>query len=111
MSIERRKSRRMDLSVAVELKQIANQAEKKSETVQVVNLSKSGVGFESDKELNLNECYNTEITIWTKETIPAIIKIIRKDEENGVFTYGGLFVGMTNAQAIKIDIYDMLHED
>ena len=111
MSFERRRSRRLELHVSLQMKRIEKGLPQKNTIVQVVNLSKTGIGFETSEDLKLNECYNANLTIWTKETIPAVIKVVRKEQENGEFYYGGIFVGMTSADSIKIDIYDMLNDN
>lgn len=55
--------------------------------------------------------YNTRIQIWTKEVIDAVIEIVRKQKmEDGTDKYGATFIGMSDTDAIKIDIYQVFRE-
>ena len=51
------------------------------------------------------------IQIWTKEVIDAVIEIVRKQKmEDGTDKYGATFIGMSDTDAIKIDIYQVFRE-
>ncbi len=55
--------------------------------------------------------YNTRTQIWTKEVIDAVIEIVRKQKmEDGTDKYGATFIGMSDTDAIKIDIYQVFRE-
>lgn len=107
---EKRKAKRLDLDVAIELSRIDGDdgiTTVKLARVDVVDLSRSGIGFFSKQELEIDSFYNTKIQIWTKDIIEAIIKIVRCKEENGGYHYGAIFVGMIDKDALKIDVYQM----
>lgn len=111
---EKRKSRRLDLDVAIELSRIDcgdGTTTVKLANVDVVDLSRSGIGFFSRQELAVDGFYNTKIQIWTKDIIEAIIKIVRCREENGGYHYGATFVGMIDKDALKIDVYQMCYAE
>ncbi len=78
--------------------------------VSVIDISKSGVGFKCDQPLELNSIYEAELEIWTKEVIHTFVNIIRCDVQNGENVYGGTFVGMTEHDSCKIEIYDLFDE-
>lgn len=111
---EKRNAKRLDLDVVIELERIDKvQGGTTIEhiNVETVDLSKSGIGFISDQELELESFYNTKLQIWTKETINTIIKIVRRvQEEDGTYRYGAFFIGMTEKTELKIGIYEMLYE-
>lgn len=112
--VEKRKNKRLELKVELQMERL-DQGDGvtliKYALVNVIDLSKGGIGFESGQDLSLNSYYNAKIEIWTKEVIDAVINIIRKQEnEDGSFNYGGEFIGMTDAEALKIDIYQMFSE-
>ena len=65
------------------------------------------VSFFRRKKLKAGGFYNTKIQIWTKDIIEAIIKIVRRKDENGLYHYGATFVGMIDKDALKIDVYEM----
>lgn len=109
---ERRRHKRLDLDVTLELERLdeGNIQTLRYAHVQVEDLSKTGIGFSSDVDLEIGSIYNSRIQIWTKEVIETIIKIVRKNPREGVYEYGGHFVGMTEADALKIQIYQMFNE-
>lgn len=110
---EKRNSRRLDLDVTVELNRIDDNdgvTTLKLINVEVTDLSKSGIGFTSKTKLDLDSFYNTKLQIWTKETIDAIIEIVRCVETEDGYHYGAKFIGMIESDALKIDIYQIFYE-
>lgn len=109
---ERRRSRRLPLDVALELERIDHQGitTLKYVHIEVQDLSKAGLGFHAEQELSVDSFYNVNLEIWTKEIIHTIIKIVRCKQRDGFYEYGAQFVGMTEADALKIQIYQMLDE-
>lgn len=110
---EKRKDRRLDLDVTLELSRIDGEdgvTTLKLVHVDVVDLSRSGIGFTTKQELSVGSFYNTKLQIWTKDIIEAIIKIVRCDEGDGTYHYGASFVGMIDKDALKIDVYRMFFE-
>ena len=109
---EKRNSRRLDLEVTVELERIDDHkgvTTLKLVRVDITDLSKSGIGFSSKAELEIGSYYNTKLQIWTKETIDAVIEIVRCEELDGMYHYGAKFIGMIEADALKIDIYQIFY--
>ena len=111
---EKRKSKRLELEVDLQLERL-DEADGvttiKYARVFVSDLSRGGIGFDARQELTMHSYYNAKIQIWTKETIDAVIEIVRSQpKEDGTFHYGGEFIGMTDADALKIDIYQMFNE-
>ena len=110
---EKRKSRRLDLDVTVELERIDDGeglTTVKMVHVDIVDLSRSGVGFKTKQELAVGSFYNTKLQIWTKDIIEAIIKIVRCSKDEDGYRYGAIFVGMIDKDALKIDVYRMFYE-
>ena len=110
---EKRNSRRLDLDVTVELERIDDNkgiTTLKLVNVDVTDLSKSGIGFTSKTKLDLDSYYNTKLQIWTKETIEAVIEIVRCEEIDDGYHYGAKFIGMLESDALKIDIYQIFYE-
>lgn len=109
---DRRKSRRLELEVAVQFSKIEEGriTTVKYEYVKVSDMSRSGIGFSTTQELKVNDFYDTKIRIWTGETLDTVVKIIRGEKKGDKYQYGGVFVGMTEMDAQKIDIYQMFRE-
>ncbi len=111
---EKRKNKRLDLEVSVELERLdeSDVTTVKFIHVDVTDISRAGIGFRSSKELEVGSFYDAKIQIWTKEVINTVIKIARcmPDEKEG-FKCGGIFVGLMEADALKIDIYEIYNTD
>ena len=111
---EKRKHKRLDINVKVEIERIDedNITTVKYMDVEVTNISKTGLAFRMpDVEFEIGTCFDAKIQIWTKETIDTVFKVVRVNElENGVYEYGCIFVGMTDTDALKIEIYQLFND-
>ena len=109
---EKRHHKRLKLDVSIQLERLTEDGTTTYDYTQVVvtDVSRSGIGFQSDEPLEVGGYYNTRIQIWTKEVIDAVIEIVRKRKWNGTDKYGSAFIGMSDTDAIKIDIYQVFRE-
>lgn len=109
---EKRKHKRLDLDVSIELERLDEEGYTtlKYVHVTVTDISRSGIGFKSSQKLETGSYYNTKIQIWTKEVVDAVIEIVRVDEADGEYHYGAIFIGMTDTDALKIDIYQIFND-
>ncbi len=115
MGIEKRKSRRTDVSVVISLRQLGDNyvsgISGKKVDVNVINISKHGIAFKSDYEFKLNTYYDTYITLANKESFETIIEIIRMENLGETeTTYGCRFVGINSEDQFKIEVYQLLYE-
>ena len=104
---EKRKNKRLDIDVKVEIERIDedNITTVKYMEVDVVNISKTGLAFRvPDVKFEVGACFDAKIQIWTKETIDTVFKVVRVNE------YGCIFVGMTDTDALKIEIYQLFND-
>ena len=113
MAEERRKYKRLDLDVELQLQCISegDVTTEKYLKVEALNASEGGLAFKTPHQLKVGSCYDTKLVIWTKEEIRAIIKIIRVVEKETYYEYGCIFVGLAYYDAMKIKIYQLLHEN
>ncbi len=107
---EKRKSRRMDLESHIVIKRIDNGIEDYVK-IGIQDLSRSGVGFFSSEDLELDAVYESHITIWTKEVIHVLLKIARKLEQDGGYLYGATFMGLSEVDAFRIEVYDAMDRE
>lgn len=111
---EKRRAKRLEIDVKVEIERIDTDklTTVKYMTVDVVNISKTGLAFRiPDVQFEDGACFDAKIQIWTKETIDAVFKVVRSNEvEPGLFEYGCIFVGMTDTDALKIEIYQLFND-
>ena len=110
---EKRMFKRSDLNTKVKLQILTNDrlVENTEFYVDLVDVSGEGIGFISDRQLLIGECFRGKMTLWTKETLEVIIKIVRSEEAEDGFHYGGIFVGLNVSDAIRIKIYQLYEEN
>lgn len=102
---ERRKSKRTDLTSKVLVKRLDKSAQEEI-GVEVMNVSKTGIGFYCDELLDMGAVYEAYLTIWTKEVIHAFIEIVRIEKNVDTYEYGGLFIGMPEVDLQRIEVYN-----
>lgn len=109
---ERRRSKRLDLDVSVQLERLDTEGMTtlKFIHVDVVDVSKTGIGFTATQKLEAGTYYDMKLQIWTKEVIDAVVEIVRVEENENGYRYGAIFVGMTETNALKIEIYQLFNE-
>lgn len=109
---EKRKHKRLDLDVTIELERLDQDGitTVKYSHVNVVDISRSGIGFKCPQQLELGLEYNTKIQIWTREIIDVAVKVIRMETLEDGYRYGGVFVGMTETDKLKVDIYQIFND-
>lgn len=107
---EKRKSRRMDLKSRLVVKRIDNGKENSVDVfIDVMNVSRTGIGFESTEQLRIGEVYEAFLTIWTQEVIHAFIEVVRIEKvADGEYSYGGIFIGMPEIDSQRIGVYDVV---
>ena len=111
---EKRGAKRLDIEVKVEIERIDEPGVTtiKYMDVEVVNISKTGLAFRiNSQKFDMGDCFDAKIQIWTKETIDTVFKIVRANEVGeGVYEYGCIFIGMTDTDALKIEIYQLFND-
>lgn len=105
---ERRKNRRMELTSKLLIKNLSGSAEEEV-TIEITDVSKTGVGFICDSPLNIGTVYEAFLTIWMKETIHAFLEIVRIEKlEDNKYSYGAIFIGMAEMDKKRIEVFDTM---
>ena len=109
---EKRRHKRLDLDVSVELERLdeGGITTLKYIHVDVTDISRSGIGFKTEQLLGTESYYDAKIQIWTKEIISVVIEIVRRSETENGYRYGSRFIGMSDTDALKIDIYQIFND-
>ena len=102
---ERRKSKRTELTSKLLVKRL-DAGGQHEVGVDIMNVSKTGIGFYCDELLDMGAVYEAYLTIWTKEVIHAFIEIVRIEKDVDTYEYGGLFIGMPEIDLQRIDVYN-----
>ncbi len=102
---EKRRSKRLDMQAKIILNRL-DAKEAKTSAIEVVDLSKFGIGFICEENLDKGAVYETDIQIWTGDIIHAFIEVVRISQQNGGNIYGGIFVGMPESDWCRIQVYE-----
>lgn len=106
---ERRKNKRLELESRLIIKRLDGGTESEQVAIQVADVSKAGLGFSCTIPLEIGAVYEAYLTIWTKEVIHAFVEIVRIEKDEDTFRYGGVFIGMPEIDAARIEIYDTVN--
>lgn len=104
---ERRRNKRRELTSNLMVKRLDG-AETEEIEIDVVDVSKTGVGFTCNKPLEIGAVYEAHLRIWTQEVLHAFLEIVRIEKKEATFFYGGIFIGMPEMDAARIDVYDVV---
>ncbi len=106
---DRRKSKRSELSSKIVLKRLDQQSEEVG--IDILDVSKTGIGFECAQKLTIGSVYESYLTIWTKEVIHAFFEIRRIEKINdNTYNYGASFIGMPEIDSQRIEVYQTVEE-
>lgn len=105
---ERRRSRRTSMHSTLVMKELGGGD--KQVSIKIIDVSKSGLGFECKEELKIGEIYEAHLTIWTKEVIHAIIQVVRIELKGRRYVYGAIFMGMPDTDSARIEVYQTIED-
>lgn len=108
---ERRKNKRLELESKLLIKSLNAEENPHEVGIDIIDVSKTGIGFTCDKPLTIGTVYEAYLTIWTKEMIHAFLEIIRIEKNADDYTYGAIFIGMPEMDASRISLYDTINEE
>lgn len=106
----RRRCKRTLMETELTIHSMSEQDPKEVE-IEILDVSKDGIGFTSKEMLPIGGMYDTHLTIWTKEVIHVFLRIVRIElKEDGCY-YGASFVGMPELDAKRIEVYQSFYDD
>ena len=106
---EKRRSKRINVDMALNISNIFRQdnvmIENIDAPIQVTNISKRGIGFETQAVLPIGYYFNAKITLGNQESsLFTVVQIVRSEDRDGCFYYGCEFIGLA-------PILDFIFED
>lgn len=107
---ERRKSKRSELKSSIVIKRLDTK-EDAEVGIEILDVSKTGVGFSCNQVLNIGAVYESFLTIWTKEVLHAFLEIRRIEKTGESYNYGAVFIGMPELEVSRIAVYQTLEEN
>ncbi len=112
MMQEKRRSKRLpiqlELVVSKLFKQEAATAVELNEPINVVDVSKLGIGFVTTNDLPLNYYFNAKLELGSADnSLYCVVQIIRKQPKaDGTISYGCEFVGLAPVLGSIFDEYE-----
>lgn len=107
---ERRKSKRLQMPSKLVIKRLDDGGHDEEVDIEIVDVSKSGIGFTCKSPLLIGAVYESFLTIWTKEVLHAFLQIVRIELSEDRYVYGASFVGMPEMDAARIEVYQTIAE-
>ncbi len=106
---ERRRNKRTDMPAKIIMKRLDSNTGNEV-AINIVDVSKSGIGFECGELLEVGEVYEAHLTLWTHEVLHALLQIVRIEQRTGEYDYGAIFVGMGEMDLSRIETYQTVSE-
>lgn len=107
---ERRKNKRTLMDSKIVIKRLDG-GDNTEVAINIIDVSKAGIGFECDEVLNIGDVYESYLTIWTKEVIHAFLQIVRIELSSSGYIYGASFVGMPEIDSSRIGVYQVVNDN
>ena len=107
---ERRKNKRMELQSTLSVKRLDG-TEMSDVDIEIIDVSKTGVGFSCNVALEIGAVYESNLRIWTQEVLHAFLEIVRIEKKGNMFVYGAIFIGMPEMDAARIEVYQTVEEE
>ncbi len=101
---ERRKSVRMEMPSTLSVKRLDG-TKGESVEIEIIDVSKTGVGFSCNVALEIGAVYEANLRIWTQEVLHAFLEIVRIEKKGPSFDYGAIFIGMPEMDSSRIETY------
>lgn len=107
---ERRRSHRMTYNAVINIDQVYNQEEtiigNKEFPIEIIDISKGGIGFNTQEHLPLNYYFNAKIDLGSGKQFYSVLRIMRMQEIEDGYSYGCEFVGLADILSLYIDEYE-----
>lgn len=106
---ERRKNKRIELQSTLSVKRLDGTTMSDVD-IDVIDVSKTGVGFTCNVALEIGAVYESNLRIWTQEVLHAFLEIVRIEKQGNTFVYGAIFIGMPEMDSARIETYETVQD-
>ena len=107
---EKRRHKRLELSGEILLTQLGAGGEAEKAEIEIHDCSRDGLGFTTDAQLTIGDNYEANLTLWTKEVLHVFMQIVRASKDETGFHYGAIFIGMPEADMMRISVYETVED-
>ncbi len=111
--IEKRRSKRLDIKLTLSISSLFrqdNEAINIDSPIVVTDISKNGIGFESENFLPIGYYFNAEIQLGSQDSkLYCVVKIVRShimEGSDNLYHYGCEYVGMAPVLDFIFDDYE-----
>ncbi|NLL92804.1 MAG: PilZ domain-containing protein [Clostridiales bacterium] len=107
--LDKRRSKRLDVDMSLNISNLFKQDNiligNIDAPIHVVNISKNGIGFESEALLPIGYYFNAKINLGNQESsLYTVVQIVRTEKQESSMYYGCEFIGLA-------PILDFIFED
>jgi PilZ domain. len=108
---EQRSSKRYPISLKLEISSLFRQDNVKVNNIkapiEVLNISRGGIGFQSESVLPLDYYFNAKLQMGDEDScLYTVLKIIRQEKRDNGYFYGSEFVGLAPVLMYIFDEYE-----
>ncbi len=97
---------KLELTISSLFKQDYEMLDNINESIEVKNISKSGIGFTCSQMLPLNYYFDAKIQLTEDKFFYAVLKIVRVQEVDNSYSVGCEFVGLADILSNRVDLYE-----
>ena len=107
---DKRKHKRLELDGEILLKEIGGTGDAVPTQIEITDCSSDGLGFTTDAQLTIGHNYEANLKLWTKEVLHVFLQIVRASKDESGFHYGAIFIGMPDADKMRIQVYETVED-
>lgn len=112
---ERRKNKRVSYKAVISVDSFYNQDEiirdEKEIPIEIVDISKGGIGFTAEQRLPVGYYFNARIHLGEDRMFYSVLHILYEAQQGTVYHYGCEFTGLADILSLYIDDYEKEAED
>lgn len=110
--MENRKAKRIGTQLKLRMEPLYEDGTTgKAVEADVINVSKVGLGFETGIDLTDHSFYRARLVLESKESMDTVIETVRHERlKDGRIQYGGRFVGLSESDQFKIEVFRLFAE-
>ncbi len=105
MRREKRWPAKLELEISSLFKQDNVKVENINEPIEVIDVSKAGIGFRAKSVLPIGYYFNARLVLGEKDALNCVVRIIRQQKQDDSYVYGCEIVGVASIMDYVINDY------